>query len=68
MNREILVSVIIPTYNRCGLLERAIRTVLVQSLPASEIIVVDDGSDPAITFPLTEVKNLTMIPLREYKR
>ena len=44
MNREILVSVIIPTYNRCGLLERAIRTVLEQSLPANEIIVVDDGS------------------------
>ena len=44
MNREIVVSVIIPTYNRCGLLERAIRTVLEQSLPANEIIVVDDGS------------------------
>ncbi|MBV9741078.1 MAG: glycosyltransferase family 2 protein [Hyphomicrobiales bacterium] len=38
------VSVVIPAYNRKDTLVRAIRSVLKQSLPPLEIIVVDDGS------------------------
>ena len=37
-------SVIIPTYNRATCLARALESVLMQSYPAAEIIVVDDGS------------------------
>mgnify|MGYP001203296521 CR=1 FL=1 len=39
------ISVIIPTYNRKHTLKRAIQSVEQQSLPPSEIIVVDDGSN-----------------------
>lgn len=38
------IAVIIPTYNRAGLVERAIESVLEQSMTDFELIVVDDGS------------------------
>lgn len=46
MNREqaYKVSVVIPTYNRLGVLPRALDSVFGQTLPALEVIVVDDGS------------------------
>ncbi len=40
-------SVVIPTYNRAATLGRAINSVLAQSLPPAEIIVVDDASTDA---------------------
>jgi glycosyltransferase involved in cell wall biosynthesis len=38
------ISLIIPTYNRCAPLKRALNSVLQQTLAPDEIIVVDDGS------------------------
>jgi glycosyltransferase involved in cell wall biosynthesis len=43
MNKPI-VSIIIPTYNRKDLLERAIKSVLTQTFLNWELIIVDDGS------------------------
>jgi glycosyltransferase involved in cell wall biosynthesis len=37
-------SVVIPSYNRAGLVVRAVRSAITQSTPPREIIVVDDGS------------------------
>lgn len=41
-----LISVVIPTFGRPALVERAIRSVLAQSYPIHEVIVVIDGDDP----------------------
>ena len=38
------ISVIIPSHNRAGLLPRALDSVLAQSQPVAQIIVIDDGS------------------------
>jgi GT2 family glycosyltransferase len=38
------ISVVIPTYNRCELLRRALLSVLAQTLPPTEVVVIDDGS------------------------
>jgi len=38
------ISVIVPTYNRAGLIGETLDSILCQTLPPSEVIVVDDGS------------------------
>ena len=38
------ISIVIPTYNRCDLLNRAINSVLDQTINVREIIIVDNGS------------------------
>ena len=38
------ITVLIPTHNRAGLLQRALKSVLGQTLAPDEIIVIDDGS------------------------
>ncbi len=55
------VSVIIPTYNRCHTLGRAIDSVMLQQSNATEVIVVDDGSTDE-----TENLLITRYPLVRY--
>lgn len=41
---QMRISVVVPTFNRAHTFPRALDSILCQSLPATEIIVVDDGS------------------------
>src|ERR1700709_2843091 len=38
------ISVVIPTYNRADLIGETLEAIFAQTLPATEVIVVDDGS------------------------
>jgi glycosyltransferase involved in cell wall biosynthesis len=42
--KKIVVSIGLPTYNRAALLSRAIESILAQTFPYFELIIVDDGS------------------------
>ncbi len=44
MQENIEISVVIPTYNRCHVVGRAIESALAQEYAPAEIIVIDDGS------------------------
>jgi glycosyltransferase involved in cell wall biosynthesis len=50
-------SVVIPTYNRAARLADAVRSVMEQSYPAHEIIVVDDGSTDDTTAVVERLQN-----------
>ena len=43
-----LISVVIPTYNRCDLLAEALRSVVAQSYRNWELLVIDDGSTESV--------------------
>lgn len=45
------LSIIIPVFNRQALCERAIRSAVAQNVPQTEIIVVDDFSQPPFALP-----------------
>ena len=48
---NILLSIIIPTYNRPQFLPRAVNSALQQTVEEVEVIVVDDGSEEPVTLP-----------------
>ncbi|MEO1184952.1 MAG: glycosyltransferase family 2 protein, partial [Cyanobacteria bacterium J06636_27] len=58
---NILLSIIIPTYNRPHFLPRAVKSALQQTVEEIEVIVVDDGSDEPVN--LEEHPRLKVITL-----
>jgi len=60
----VLISVVIPTYNRSTLVERAILSVDKQTYPNIELIIVDDGSTDDTKVRVAELAGQVKVPLR----
>ncbi|NLX18900.1 MAG: glycosyltransferase family 2 protein [Desulfobulbus sp.] len=65
---SMLITVVIPTYNRAGYLERAIGSVLSQSFSCSELIVVDDGSTDDTAGLVSRLAADARVPLRFFRQ
>lgn len=62
MSDSILFSVIVPTFNRSASLVKAVESILAQTRPADEIIIVDDGSQEDIAAALAPYRDqITLI-------
>jgi glycosyltransferase involved in cell wall biosynthesis len=55
-NNAIAIAVVIPYYNGSRFIERALASVAAQSLPAAEVVVVNDGSTDAERAALDELQ------------
>jgi len=64
-NRAVSVSVVVPTHNRVGLLERCLQALVAQLQPPAEIIVVDDASSDS-TKDLLRAWQQRPLPFRMY--
>lgn len=58
------VAVVIPCRNRSDLLPRALASVLAQTRPPEEIIVVDDASTPSVASTITETRDTRLHTVR----
>ncbi|MCA2016113.1 glycosyltransferase [Vibrio tritonius] len=63
-----LVSVVIPTCDRGDLFYRALRSVIEQTYPNIEIIIVDDGSTRKVDISLVDFKERSFILKRNEKK
>lgn len=60
---DVLVSIIIPTFNRARYLPRAVQSVLAQQFDSFELIVVDDGSTDETQAVLSSISDSRVIRL-----
>ena len=62
-----IFSIIIPTYKRPRLLERAVRSVLDQTFKNFDLIVIDDGNDPDTVHVINQMNDSRIILVQHNK-
>ena len=67
-NSEILVSFVIPVYDRTDVLRAAITSALTQSIREIEVVIVTDGSPPETIDVVNEFKNHHQVRIFNYPR
>jgi GT2 family glycosyltransferase len=55
------VSAVIPTFNRIGYIDRAIHSVLAQTVPVDEVVVVDEKFGVRITEVVSKSRRLASV-------
>ncbi len=65
---KMLVSVVIPTYNRAHLICRAIESVLAQSYQSLEVIIIDDGSTDTTEEVVCRYTDDSSIAIKYFKK
>jgi glycosyltransferase involved in cell wall biosynthesis len=61
VNESVPLTIAIPTYNRCGIVQSLIESVCKHALPSDEIIVSDDGSTDGTVDQLRHMQRLRLI-------
>ncbi len=60
------ISVIIPTYNRSDFLDSAVQSVVDQTFPCSELVIIDDGSNDDTGIKVKKLTHRLHIPVKYY--
>jgi glycosyltransferase involved in cell wall biosynthesis len=64
LNKEPVVSVIIPTFNRVDTLVKVLESIIIQDYPAMEVVVCNDGSTDLTEKTIQMIRNTTTFPIK----